>query len=142
MVPKIGTILTESADALSCVPHGKSIVLHTELEAAGNTMKMIQEAQQEAQREDQQLLQLMEYLECQTLPEDPAVARQVTSQVKRSYYVLDGVLYFEDSIMPGWRSIVVPAQLRKQVLLENHEAVLAGHFTPSKLMQHVSQYYY
>ena len=99
-------------------------MLHIELEAAGNTMKMIQEAQQE----DQQLLQLMEYLECQTLPEDPAVARQVTSLAQRGYYILDGVLYFEDSIMPGRRRIVVPAQLRKQVLLENHEAVFCRPF--------------
>ena len=44
--------------------------------------------------------------------------------------------------MPGQRRIVVPAQLRKQVLLENHEAVFAGHFAPKKLMQHVSQYYH
>ena len=63
---------------------------------------------QEAQREDQQLLQLMEYLECQTLPEDPAVASQVTSHAQRGYYILDGVLYYEDPIMPGRRRVVVP----------------------------------
>ena len=44
--------------------------------------------------------------------------------------------------MPGWRRIVVPAQLRKQVLLGNHEAAFAGHFVPKKLMQRVSQYCY
>ena len=44
--------------------------------------------------------------------------------------------------MPGRGRLVVPAQLRKQVLLENHEAVFAGHFAPKKLMQRVSQYYY
>ena len=37
---------------------------------------------------------------------------------------------------------VVPAPLKKQVLLENHEAVFAGHFLPKKLIQRVSQYYY
>ena len=128
----------QAADALSHAPHGKSLMLHTGLEAAGKTMEMIQEAQQE----DQQLLQLMEYFECQTLPEDPVVTRQVTSQAQCDYYILDGVLYFEDSIMPGWRRIVVPAQLKKQVLLENHEAVFARHFEPKKLMQYVSQHYY
>ena len=48
--------VNQAADALSCAPHGENLVLHIELEAAGNTMKMIQEAQ----RENQQLLQLME----------------------------------------------------------------------------------
>ena len=86
-------VVNQAADALSYAPHGKSLVLHIQLEAAGNTMK-------EAQQEDQQLLHLMEYLECQTFPEDPAVARQVTSQAQHGYYILDGVLYFEDSIMP------------------------------------------
>ena len=79
-------------------------------------------------------------LECQTLPEDPAVARQVTSQAQCGYHILDGVLYFEDPIMPGQRSVVIPTQLRKQVLLENHETVYAAHFVPKKLIQHVSQF--
>ena len=51
----------------------------------------------------------MEYLECQTLSEDPAVRRQVTSQTQRGYYIVDGGLYFEDLIMPAWRRIVVSA---------------------------------
>ena len=33
--------VNQAADALSRVPHGESLVLHIELEAAGNTMKMI-----------------------------------------------------------------------------------------------------
>ena len=78
--------VNQAADTLSHAPHGESLGLHIELEAAGNTMKMIQEAQ----REDQQLLQLMEYFECQTLPKDPAVAKQVTNQAQRGYYI--GVL--------------------------------------------------
>ena len=52
-----------------------------------------------------------------TLPEDPAIARQVTSQAQLGYYILDGVLYFEDAIMTRHRRIILPAQLRKQVLL-------------------------
>ena len=47
--------VNQATDDLSHTPHGKGLVLRIELEAAGNTMKMIQEAQ----REDQQLLQLM-----------------------------------------------------------------------------------
>ena len=55
---------------------------------------------------------------------------------------MDNILYFEDSVIPGRQQIVVPAQLRRQILLENHNAVFAGHFAPNKLMQSVSQYYY
>ena len=44
--------------------------------------------------------------------------------------------------MPAWRRIVVPAPVKKQVLLENHKALFAGHFSTKKLMQCVSQYYY
>ena len=58
------------------------LVGNNELEAAGNTMKMIQEAQ----REDHQLLQMIiGYPECQIIPEDLAVAMQVTSQAQRGY---------------------------------------------------------
>ena len=127
----------QAADALSRAPHGGQ-VLHMELEAAGDAMKQIQATQ----REDQQLRNLMDYLEHQTLPEDSAVAKQVLGQAQKGYYILDGVLYFEDSVVPGRRRIVVPTQLRKKLLLENHEAVFAGHFAPKKLMQRVSQYYY
>ena len=62
------------------------------------------------------------------------VARQVTSQAQRGYCILDGALYFKDSIMPRRKRMVVPAEFRKQVLLENYEAVFAGHFAPKKLM--------
>ena len=60
----------------------------------------------------------------------------------KACYLVDGILYFEDSVIPGRRRIVVPTQLRKQLLLENHEAVFAGHFAPKKLLQRVSRYYY
>jgi len=90
---------------------------------------------QDAQHRDPQLSQLIGYIEYQNLPEDTVIAKQVISQAQKGYYAMDGVLYFEDSIVPGRCRIVVPAQLRKQLLLENHEAVFAGHFAPKKLMQ-------
>ena len=44
----------------------------------------------------------MDYLEHQTLPEDSAVAKQVLGQAQKGYYILDGVLYFEDSVHGTW----------------------------------------
>ena len=131
-------VINQAADALSRVPHVQDQVLHIELEVTGSTMKKIQDTQ----REDPELLQLMEYLEHKSLPENSALAKQIIIQVQKGYYIVDGILYFEDSVVPGRRRLVVPNQLRKQVLLENHESVFAGHFAPKKLMQRVSQYYY
>ena len=97
---------------------------------------------QAAQKEDSELLQLIAYLDHQALPQDPIMAKKIVTQALKGYYLVDKILYFEDSVVPSRRRIVVPAQLRRQLLLENHSAVFAGHFAPKKLMQRVSQYYY
>ena len=70
------------------------------------------------------------------------MAKKIVTQALKGYYLVDNILYFEYSVIPGRRRIVVPAQLRRQLLFENHSAVFAGHFAPKKLMQRVSQYYY
>ena len=36
----------------------------------------------------------------------------------------------------------MPTRLRRQVLLDNHESLYAGHFAAKKLLQRVNQYYY
>ena len=33
-------------------------------------------------------------------------------------YIVDGILFHEDSIIPSWRRLVVPVRLREQVLTE------------------------
>jgi len=45
-------------------------------------------------------------------------------------------------MMPSRRRLVVPTQLREQVLLENHDAPYAGHFSAKKMHDKVSQYYF
>jgi len=102
-------VVNQTADALSHAPHEKGQVLHIAVETTGSAMKKIQDAQ----HEDPQLSQLIEYLEYQNLPEDAVIAKQVINQAQKGYYVMDGVLYFEDSIVPGRHRIVVPAQPRK-----------------------------
>ena len=56
------------------------------------------------------------------LPEDPVTTKKAAAQAVKGYYAVDGVLYFEDFLVPGRRRLVVPAQLRKKLLLENHSA--------------------
>jgi len=76
------------------------------------------------------------------LPDDPVIAKKIVSQAHKGYYAVDGVLYHEDASMPFRRRLVVPVQLRDQVLMENHDAPYAGHFTPKKMYDKVRQYYY
>ena len=37
---------------------------------------------------------------------------------------------------------MVPKDLRKEVLAENHEALFTGHFVPKKMFKKLSHYYY
>ena len=53
---------------------------------------------------------------------------------------MDGILYYENSDCN--RRLVVPTSLRNAVLIENHEAVFAGHFAPKKMFSKLCQYYY
>ena len=84
---------------------------------------------------------MVDYLEHNTLPEDTALAKKITAQAQKEYYTVDCVLYFEDLSSAGRQRLVVPTMLRIQLLLNNHDAIFAGHFTPKKMLQRVSQYY-
>ena len=128
----------QAADALSRAPLSPGKVMHIEMEVVGSLTSKIQESQ----REDKDLLQLIEYMENGSLPEDPVAAKKIATQALKGYYFVDGILFFEDSAVSGRRRMVVPTQSRRQVLLENHSAVFAGHFGPKKLLQQVSQQYY
>ena len=134
---KAGTS-NQAADALSRSPVSQDQVLHIKVEDSGTTMHKVQASQ----RDDPALLMLIEYLERQVLPEDQVAAKKVVAQAVKGFYLLDGILYFEDSVVPGRRHLVVPSQLRRKLLLENHSAVFAGHCALKKLMQRVNQYYY
>ena len=94
------------------------------------------------QREDQDLVQLISYLEKKKLPEEPGEVKKVVTQAQKGFYLLDGILYLENNDVSGIRRIVVPQNLKQEVLSENHEAVFAGHFSPKRMFNKLSQYYY
>jgi len=44
---------------------------------------------------------LIDYLEQSTLPDDEVMAKRIVSQAQKGYYVIDGILYHEDSVVPN-----------------------------------------
>ena len=94
------------------------------------------------QCEDRDLAKLILYLEKKQLPEEPGKVKKIVTQAQKGFYLLDGVLYYENSDASGRRRIVAPEKLKQEVLSENHEAVFAGHFSPKRMFNKLSQYYY
>jgi len=56
---------------------------------------------QAEQRQDPELLRILEYLEKQVLPEDPQEVRKVLTLASKGYFVIHGVLYHESLDFPG-----------------------------------------
>jgi len=80
--------------------------------------------------------QLLDYVDKKILPDDDIAAKRVVSQGHRGYYVIDGIFYHEDAMMPSRRRLVLPTQLREQVL---SEPLILDTF--QKMCDKVSQYY-
>ena len=78
------------------------------------------------------------YLEKKQLTEEPGEVKKIVIQSQKGYYLLDGVLYFENSDASGRRRIVVPEKLKQEALSENHEAVFAGHLSHKKMFDKLS----
>ena len=56
---------------------------------------------QAAQKEDFELLPLIAYLDHQALPQDPIMVKKIVTQALKGYYLVDNILHFEDSVVPG-----------------------------------------
>ena len=48
---------------------------------------------QDEQRRDHDIAQLIDFLEAKKLPDDPEVAKRITAQARKGYYLIDGILY-------------------------------------------------
>ena len=70
----------------------------------------------------------VEYLECCSLPTDKSIAQKVVL-ASRHYEMIDDVLHYEEPSRPGRWCVVVPKELRQQILEEAHDGVFAGHFS-------------
>ena len=97
---------------------------------------------QKEQQEDDDLADLVKYLECKSLPECAVRREKVLAAAQRGYYVVEGILYYESAEVPNRWRLVVPAHLHQQVVDENHDPVFAGHFSEKKLMGKLSRLYF
>ena len=97
---------------------------------------------QDEQRRDHDIAQLIDFLEAKKLPDDPEVAKRITAQARKGYYLIDGILYFEEADMLDRRRLVVPQHLREKVMEEHHNSPYSGHFAVKRMKNRVSQYFY
>ena len=82
------------ADALSRAPVNETVKHNPEqvLLITHANDPALQKVQQE-QRRDNELLQLIEFMEAKKLLENPKEAKRFTTQAKKGYYLVDGILY-------------------------------------------------
>ena len=97
---------------------------------------------QEEQHQDEELSDLIKYLEGKVLPDCPMRRQKVLTTAQQGYYVIDGMLYFESAEVPDRRRLVVPTHLHKRIVDEHHDPVFAGHFSVKKLLGKLKRTYY
>ena len=112
------------------------------LVSSGNTEDPVLAKVQREQQQDEELADLIRYLESRILPDCPVRRQKVLSAAQHSYYIVDGVLYFESAEVPDRRRLVVPTHLRQCIVDENHDPIFAGHFSVKKLLGKLKRAYY
>ena len=81
----------------------------------------------EQQKDDQ----LIQFLNTGQLPTDESRARKIALQAPL-FAMIDGVLMFVDPKRKDQRRAVVPSQLQRQVMEENHRGHVGAHFSVSR----------
>jgi hypothetical protein len=84
------------------------------------------------QWKDPEVREILEYTERGKLPENVHRARRLVSEGS-VFVTVDGVLYYIDPRRGNRRRVVVPKQLRRQILEETHSSRFAGHFSGRRL---------
>ena len=108
-----------NADALS----------HNPMDASDQFLFPDVVALQEEQRKDPELAVMLYYYD--------KSARRIVVETKQ-HDIIDGVLHFENIAFPGHWCIVVPEQLRPDLLEEAHAGCFAAHFA-EKVYDHLCQ---
>ena len=128
------------ADGLSRAPPGDSGVFRVMVNQV--TEDPVLAKVQKEQQEDEELGDLIEYLEAKVLPEGEVRRQKVLVSAQQGYYIVDGILYFKSTEVPDRRRLVVPTHLRQKIVDEHHDPVFAGHFSANKLLGKLKRIYY
>ena len=84
------------------------------------------------QRKDPALAELIAFIVKEELPAEEKRAKIVVAQASMLTMV-DDILYYVDPKQENRRRVVVPKQLRKQIMEENHSGPMAGHFSGNRM---------
>ena len=106
--------INKAADALSHAPVSMEEALNgtiSQIVSGGSEKELLQNIQFQ-QSEDQEIRNIINFIEKKELPENTKEAQRVMNLAKKGYYVVDGVLYFESSDVSGRRRLVVTENLR------------------------------
>ena len=76
------------------------------------------------QRQDPEFLAMFQYIEDGVLPDNDKQAKQIMLE----FAIVEGVLYYEKTDVPGALRIAVPKCMRQTVLEEAHSKNFSGHF--------------
>ena len=95
----------------------------------------------EEQRQDPKLLDYILFLEKGELPLDPQRARKIAIQ-EPLFAIVDQVLYYVDPKRANRRRAVVPQQLQKSIMDENHRGPMGGHFSGNRLFNSLSRHWW
>ena len=92
----------------------------------------------QAQQDDPELQQIIQFLHNDHLPDDEIQTRKVVVQA-HDFAIVDGIVYFVDPKNDHRQRCAVPKHLRTQLLEENHSGPMAGHFSGEKLYRALVQ---
>ena len=95
----------------------------------------------ERQLQDPGLRTYIKYLEDKELPHDEGAARRLVLESKM-FEMIDGILHRESPSVPGRWCVVVPPELRSQLLAEAHDSIFAGHFSEFKVYDKLRRLYW
>ena len=125
------------ADALSraplpASPQEEGRVMQLSQQVVEPSEALLYQVQQQ-QKEDPELAGLYSYLKTRRLPEDPQLAKVISNLVRKGYFLVEDVLYYEGPDAPDRQRVVVLQHLRRRIIDENHDTAYAGHFSVKKM---------
>ena len=124
---------------VSCVTSEATSLLQAEPVNTGQELR--DKAFPQEQRRDEALREVIAFLERNELPIDGNRARNIALQSSQ-FVIVDDVLYFVDNKKDGRRRVVIPKQLRSQILEETHRSHLGAHFSGPKLFNALSRHWW